>query len=75
MTNLTTGLSTATGDGYPLVALGGNVRRGMRHIKTHQCLDNVGVMQPVTKYAVEVYDGNSTPELVVNAFRQSTIPP
>ncbi len=75
VTNLTTGLSTATCDGYPVVALGGNVRRGMRHIKTHQCLDNVGVMQPVTKYAVEVYDGNSIPEVVVNAFRQSAIPP
>ncbi|MCX5815803.1 MAG: acetolactate synthase AlsS [Proteobacteria bacterium] len=75
VTNLTTGLSTATCDGYPLVALGGNVRRGMRHIKTHQCLDNIAVMQPVTKYAVEVYDGNSIPEVVVNAFRQSTLPP
>ena len=71
VTNLTTGLSTATCDGYPLVALGGNVRRGMRHIKTHQSLDNVGVMQPVTKYAVEIYDGNSIPEVIVNAFRQS----
>jgi acetolactate synthase-1/2/3 large subunit len=75
VTNLTTGLSTATCDGYPLVAMGGNVRRGMRHIKTHQCLDNIGVMQPVTKYAVEVYDGNSIPEVVVNAFRQSAMPP
>ena len=75
VTNLTTGLSTATCDGYPLVALGANVRRGMRHIKTHQSLDNVGVMQPVTKYAVEIYDGNSIPEIVVNAFRQSVVPP
>jgi len=75
VTNLTTGLSTATCDGYPLVAVGGNVRRGMRHIKTHQCLDNIGVMQPVTKYAVEIYDGNSIPEVVVNAFRQSVTPP
>jgi acetolactate synthase-1/2/3 large subunit len=47
----------------------------MRHIKTHQSLDNIGVMQPVTKYAVEIYDGNSIPEVVVNAFRQSRIPP
>jgi acetolactate synthase I/II/III large subunit len=75
VTNLTTGLSTATCDGYPLVAVGGNVRRGMRHIKTHQYLDNVGVMKPVTKYAVEVYDGKSIPEVVVNAFRQSAMPP
>jgi acetolactate synthase-1/2/3 large subunit len=75
VTNLTTGLSTATCDGFPLVAIGGNVRRGMRHIKTHQSLDNVSVMQPVTKYAVEIYDGNSIPEVVVNAFRQSVMPP
>lgn len=75
VTNLATGLSTATYDGYPLVALGGNVRRGMRHIKTHQSLDNVGVLKPVTKDAVEVYDGDSIPEIVVNSFRHSAMAP
>src|SRR5574340_1763367 len=68
VTNLTTGLSTATCDGLPLVALGGNVRRGMRHIKTHQSLDNVGVTKAVTKYSVEIYDGDSIPESIANAF-------
>jgi acetolactate synthase-1/2/3 large subunit len=75
VTNLATGLSTATYDGYPLVALGGNVRRGMRHIKTHQSLDNVGVMKAVTKHSVEIYDGDSIPEAVVNAFLASSEPP
>ncbi len=75
VTNLATGLSTATYDGYPLVALGGNVRRGMRHIKTHQSLDNVGVLKPVTKDSVEVYDGDSIPEIVTNAFRLSATAP
>ena len=75
VTNLVTGLSTATYDGYPLVALGGNVRRGLRHIKTHQSLDNVGVMKAVTKHSVEIYDGDSIPEAVVNAFRESAEPP
>lgn len=75
VTNLATGLSTATYDGYPMVALGGNVRRGMRHIKTHQSLDNVGVLKPVTKDSVEVYDGDSIPEIVVNSFRLSSIAP
>lgn len=75
VTNLVTGLSTATYDGYPLVALGGNVRRGMRHIKTHQSLDNVGVLKPVTKHAVEIYDADSIPEAVVNTFQESAEPP
>jgi len=75
VTNLVTGLSTATYDGYPLVALGGNVRRGMRHIKTHQSLNNVSVMKAVTKDSVEIYDGDSIPECIVNAFRQSAEPP
>jgi acetolactate synthase-1/2/3 large subunit len=75
VTNLVTGLSTATYDGYPLVALGGNVRRGLRHIKTHQSLDNAGVMKAVTKRSVEIYDGDSIPEAVVNAFRESAEPP
>ena len=47
----------------------------MRHIKTHQSLDNVGVLKPVTKDAVEVYDGDSIPEIVVNSFRLSAIAP
>jgi len=75
VTNLVTGLSTATYDGYPLVALGGNVRRGLRHIKTHQSLDNVGVMKAVTKHSVEIYDGDSIPEAVVNAFEGCAEPP
>lgn len=75
VTNLVTGLSTATYDGYPLVALGGNVRRGQRHIKTHQSLDNAGVMKAVTKHSVEIYDGDSIPEAVVNAFQESAEPP
>jgi acetolactate synthase-1/2/3 large subunit len=75
VTNLVTGLSTATYDGYPVVALGGNVRRGMRHIKTHQSLNNVGVMKAVTKDSVEIYDGDSIPESIANAFRKSTEPP
>ncbi len=75
VTNLVTGLSTATYDGYPVVALGGNVRRGMRHIKTHQSLNNVGVMKAVTKNSIEIYDGDSIPESIANAFRQSTEPP
>ncbi len=75
VTNLVTGLSTATYDGYPVVALGGNVRRGIRHIKTHQSLNNVGVMKAVTKDSIEIYDGDSIPESIANAFRQSTEPP
>ena len=51
------------------------MRRGLRHIKTHQSLDNVGVMKAVTKHSVEVYDGDSIPEAVVNAFRESGEPP
>ena len=75
VTNLATGLSTATYDGYPLVALGGNVRRGLRHIKTHQSLDNVGALKAVTKHSVEIYDGDSIPEAVLNAFLESVEPP
>lgn len=75
VTNLVTGLSTATYDGYPMVAFGGNVRRGLRHIKTHQSLDNALVMKPVTKDSIEIYDSDAIPEAVVNAFRHSIQPP
>lgn len=67
--NLTTGLATATTEGDPVVAFGGAVPRSMQLKATHQSLDNVSVMKPVTKSSVEVVVPESIPEVVQNAFR------
>ena len=69
VSNLTTGLATATTEGDPLVALGGAVPRSMRLKQTHQSMDNVSVLKPVTKSSVEVVVPENIPEVVTNAFR------
>lgn len=74
VSNLTTGLATATTEGDPLVALGGAVPRAMRLKQTHQSMDNVSVMKPVTKSSVEVVVPENIPEVVINAFRLACEP-
>ncbi|KAI7836323.1 hypothetical protein COHA_009831 [Chlorella ohadii] len=69
VTNLTTALATANCEGDPVVALGGNVPVSQRYKATHQGLDNVAIMKPVTKYAVEVPCADSISECITNAFR------
>jgi len=69
VTNLTTGLLTATTEGDPIIAIGANVPRSMRLKQTHQSLDNVSVMRPVTKSSMPVSVPDSIPEAIENAFR------
>ena len=73
VSNLATGLSTATSEGDPVVALAGSVPRGMQLKRTHQGLEAADLLRPVTKYSVQVGDGDSIPEAVSNAFRISRI--
>ncbi len=72
VTNITTGLLTATTEGDPIIAIGANVTRGMSLKQTHQSLNNVGVMQYVTKSSVELPVPESIPEAVENAFRTAS---
>jgi len=71
VTNLATGLITANSESDPIVAIGGNVRRQDSLKRTHQSLDNAGLMQHVSKYSVEAQDVRSISEAVTNAFRAS----
>lgn len=73
VTNLTTGLLTATSEGDPVIAIGANVSRKMRLKQTHQSLDNASVMKPVSKSSVEVLVPDSIPEAIETAFRVSTM--
>lgn len=74
ITNLATGLLTATTEGDPIVAIGGNVPRAMRLKQSHQSLNNAKFMTSVTKSSVEVYLADSIPEVVANAFRTALQP-
>ncbi len=70
--NLTTGLLTATTEGDPVVALGGNVARAAHAHKAHQNVNNEKLMEAVTKSSIEVTDAGNIPEAITNAFRTAT---
>lgn len=74
VSNLATGLITATTEGDPMVALGGAVPRAMALKQTHQSMDNVGFARPLTKSSVEVNVPETIPEVLANAFRAATSP-
>ncbi len=67
--NLTTGLLTATTEGDPIVAIGGNVPQTMLLKHPHQSLNNVKLMEAVTKASAEVASADNIPEIIANAFR------
>ena len=67
--NLTTGLLTANSEASPILAIGGEVPLDDRLKQTHQTLDGVDVLRPVTKYAAEVVTPNELGEILGNAVR------
>jgi len=69
--NLTTGLATATSEGDPVLAIGGEVPLDERSKKTHQSLDAIGLMKAVTKYSEEVVTANQLGEIIGNAIRSA----
>ena len=69
VSNLATGLVTATSEGDPVVALAGAVAVADRLKSLHQTLDSVGACRPLTKYAAEVDSPVATAEVLSAAFR------
>lgn len=67
--NLVTGLATATREGDPVLAIGGEVPLDERSKSTHQSLDGVTLMRPVTKYSDEITSPEQIGELVGEALR------
>ncbi|MDF1645608.1 MAG: acetolactate synthase AlsS [Legionellaceae bacterium] len=74
VSNLTTGLLTATTEGDPIVAIGGNVPQSMILKHSHQGMNNVALMSSVTKQSVEIFSAHNIPEVVANAFRHAVAP-
>ncbi|MBC2600291.1 acetolactate synthase AlsS [Puniceicoccus vermicola] len=72
--NLATGLLTATTEGDPIVALGGNVPQNMKFKESHQNTDNAKLLECVTKSSIEVTAPEVVPESLANAFRLATAP-
>lgn len=74
VSNLATGLLTATTEGDPIIALGGSVPLSMKYKKSHQSADNVLLLKAATKACMELVTAQSIPEVIGNAFRLATMP-
>ena len=69
VSNLTTGLATASTEGDPVVALGGAVATTESLKRVHQALDAVSILKPVTKFSATVGTADQLNEVLINAFR------
>ncbi|EOI01855.1 acetolactate synthase, catabolic [Enterococcus moraviensis ATCC BAA-383] len=67
--NLTTGLVTATSEGDPVLAIGGQVKRRDLLKLTHQSMNNAALFEPITKYSAEIQDPETISEVLANAYR------
>lgn len=74
VSNLATGLLTATTEGDPVIAIGAGVARAMKLKESHQSADNLKLMEAVTKARSEVLMVESIPEIIANAFRTALAP-
>lgn len=72
--NLVTGLLTATTEADPVVAIGGVVPLADTLKQTHQSMDSVALMKPITKFSAEIRTPDAMGEVVANAFRAATTP-
>jgi acetolactate synthase-1/2/3 large subunit len=67
-TNLVTGLADAYLDRAPVVALTGQTGLSEMHKESHQYIDIVRMMKPVTKWNARIHDPDIIPEAVRKAF-------
>lgn len=67
-TNLLTGIVNAFLDSQPIVAITGQVARDVMGTDAFQETDIVGIMIPVTKYAVTVKDPSKLPQTFIDAY-------
>jgi len=67
-TNLATGVGDATLDKAPLVALTGQTTLAGMHKETHQFIDTVEMLRPMTKWNTRVHDPRMISEAVRKAF-------
>lgn len=68
-TNLVTGVADANMDNAPLVAIAGQAATTRLHKESHQVVDLVSMFKPITKYATQVLDPETIPEVVRKAFK------
>ncbi|MET9643333.1 thiamine pyrophosphate-binding protein [Streptomyces syringium] len=76
MTNLSTGVATSVLDRSPVIALAAQSEsHDIFPNDTHQCLDSVAVMRPMTKYAAELQRPDDVTDLVDSAVAAAMTEP
>ena len=68
-TNLVTGIADANMDGAPLVAIAGQAPTTRLHKESHQVVDLVRMVDPITKFGAKVLAPEVIPEVVRKAFK------
>jgi acetolactate synthase I/II/III large subunit len=68
-TNLVTGVADALLDRSPMVALTGQANMERMHKESHQYLDIVDMLRPVTKFNARLNSARVIPEVVRKAFK------
>ena len=68
-TNLITGIADAFLDRAPLVAITGQVARSCGFKESHQSIDIVHMLAPITRWNARIEQPESVPEIVRKAFR------
>lgn len=68
-TNLVTGLADANMDRSPVVAIIGQGSTSRLHKESHQNMDAIGMMKPISKWAHSIYTAQSIPEIVRKGFK------
>ncbi|MGH2953180.1 MAG: acetolactate synthase large subunit [Solirubrobacterales bacterium] len=68
-TNLTTGVADAFLDRAPLIALTGQADLERQHKESHQYIDVLSLMRPITKWNARLSDPAITAEVVRKAFK------
>lgn len=68
-TNLVTGVADANMDRAPIVAIAGQAATTRMHKESHQVLDLVDLFKPISKYATQILEPETVPEVVRKAFK------
>ncbi|MBW1606110.1 acetolactate synthase AlsS [Lactobacillus sp. Sy-1] len=74
VSNLATALITATAEGDPVIALGGQVKRDDVLRATHQSIDSAPLLNQATKSSQEIEEPNNISEAFANAYMISKSP-
>ncbi|MBD3821095.1 MAG: acetolactate synthase large subunit [Thiotrichales bacterium] len=68
-TNLVTGVADANMDNSPVVAIAGQAATTRMHKESHQVLDLVSMFKPISKYAIQILEPETIPEVMRKAFK------